>query len=201
MTAEAGPPPAAGHPGYRIGMSDPLGVDLSNAWRVAVSAAGGYAAILVYVRLAGLRSFAKISAFDFAMTVAIGSILASVAVTSSASLVDGVIAMGTLFLLQGAVAVGRRRFGLEALVDNRPRVLLAHGRILDDQLAAARLTRADLIEKLRGAGVHRLADVDAVVLETTGDVSVLSGGDPVAPEMVEGVVGSAAFSERGPSPP
>lgn len=180
-------------------MSDPLGVDLGSVWRVAVSAAGGYVAILVYVRLAGLRSFAKISSFDFAMTVAVGSILASVAVTSSASLADGVIAMGTLFLLQAGVAVGRRRLGLQALVDNRPRVLLAHGRILDEQLAAARLTRADLIAKLRGAGVHRLADVDAVVLETTGDVSVLSGGDPIDPAMVEGVVGGAALDHRGAS--
>ncbi len=183
-----------------MGMSDPLGVELGNAWRVAVSAAGGYLAILVYARLAGLRSFAKISAFDFAMTVAIGSILASVAVTSSASLIDGVIAMGTLFGLQALVAVGRRRLALQPLVDNRPRLLVAHGRILEEQLAAARLTRADLMVKLRGGGVHRLADVDAVVLETTGDLSLLSGGDPIAPELVDGVDGVAALADRGPSP-
>lgn len=61
------------------------------------------------------------------------------------------------------------------------------------------MTRADLIAKLRGAGVHRLADVDAVVLETTGDVSVLSGGDPIDPAMVEGVVGGAALDHRGAS--
>jgi len=179
-------------------MTDPLGIELGNAWRVAVSAAGGYLAILVFVRIAGLRSFAKISAFDFAMTVAIGSILASVAVTSSASLADGVIAMGTLFSLQAAIAVGRRRLGLQTAVDNRPRLLVAQGRILDEQLAAARLTRADLIAKLRGAGVHRLADVDAVVLETTGDVSVLSGGDPIAREMVDDVIGSGALAHRAP---
>jgi len=54
--------------------------------------------------------------------------------------------------------------------------------------------------KLRGAGVHRLADVDAVVLETTGDLSILSGGDPIAPELVEGVDGAAALVDPGPSP-
>jgi len=181
-------------------MTDPLGVELANAWRVAVSAAGGYLAILVYARIAGLRSFAQISAFDFAMTVAIGSILASTAVTSSASLADGLIAMGTLFALQAVIALGRRRLALQPLVDNRPRLLVAHGEVLEEQMAAARMTRSDLANKLRGAGVHRLADVDAVVLETTGDVSVLSGGDPIAPELVEDVHGAAALADRGPSP-
>jgi len=170
-------------------MTDPLGIELANAWRVVVSAAGGYVAILVYARIAGLRSFAQISAFDFAMTVAVGSILASMAVTRSASLVDGLIALATLFALQAFVGVGRLRLGLGRLVDNRPRLLVAHGRILDGQLDRARMTRSDLFAKLRGAGVHGLADVDAVVLETTGDVSVLTGGDPVDADLFPGVVG------------
>ena len=44
---------------------------------IAISAVAVYAAILVYTRIAGLRSFAKMSSFDFAMTVAVGSMVAS----------------------------------------------------------------------------------------------------------------------------
>ncbi len=176
-------------------LAEPLGITADAAWRVAVSALAMYVAVLVYTRIAGLRSFAQISAFDFAMTVAVGSIIASVAVTSSATPADGALALGVLYLAQVLVALGRRRLGLARLVDNQPRVVFAAGRYLDDQLGAARLTRADLRGKLRGAGVRHLDDVEAVVLETTGDVSVIPGVDgarPLDERLLEGVRGRDA---------
>jgi len=130
------------------------------------------------------------SAFDFAMTVAVGSIIASVAVTSSASLADGLIALATLYAAQMAVAVGRRRLGLSRLVDKEPRVIMVGTAMLDDQLAAARLTHADVRGKLRAAGARSIDDVAVVVLETTGDVSVITrdpGGAPLDLSLLEGV--------------
>jgi len=174
-------------------LEEPLGTPWPAAGLVAVSALGTYLAILAYTRLAGLRSFAQMSAFDFAMTVAIGSILASVAVTSSATLVDGLVALATLYIAQALVAVGRRRLGLARLVDNRPRVVMAGDRMLDDQIRAARLTRDDVLGKLRGAGVHSLDDVAVVVLETTGTVSVIRrASGPLDPALLRGVQGAEA---------
>jgi uncharacterized membrane protein YcaP (DUF421 family) len=106
-------------------LAEPLGITIDATWRVAFSALAMYLAVLIYKRIAGLRSFAQISAFDFAMTVAVGSIIASVAVTSSATAADGAIALAVLYLAQVLVAVGRRRLGLARLVDNEPRVVFA----------------------------------------------------------------------------
>jgi uncharacterized membrane protein YcaP (DUF421 family) len=53
-------------------------------------------------------------------------------------------------------------------------------------MAETRVSRSNLLEKLRAAGVTDLFDVRAVVLETTGDVSVIRGAR-VDDEVMEGV--------------
>ena len=57
---------------------------------------------------------------------------------------------------------------------------------LDDALAASRVTRADVHAKLREANALDLSRVRAVVLETTGDISVLHG-DAIDPVLLDEV--------------
>jgi uncharacterized membrane protein YcaP (DUF421 family) len=121
------------------------------------------------------------------MTVAVGSIIASTAVTSSATLVNALIGLAVLYLLQIVIGVARVRFGAGAAVDNTPLLLMDGPDVLDANLRQARLTHDDLRAKLREAGVARSEQVLAVVLETTGDVSVISGDGPLDRELLAGV--------------
>lgn len=59
-------------------------------WKLALTVAGLYVALIISTRLADIRSFSKMSGFDFAITVAIGSVIASVSVAPSPALVQGV---------------------------------------------------------------------------------------------------------------
>ena len=61
------------------------------------------------------------------------------------------------------------------------------GAFLDHNLTMAKLTRADLLGKLREANVLRLDEVRAVVFEPTGDISVLHGDRTVQDDLLEGV--------------
>jgi uncharacterized membrane protein YcaP (DUF421 family) len=154
---------------------------------VVLSALSVYLAVIVATRIVGLRSFSKMSAFDFAMTVAIGSIIASVA-TGGVGIVEGLLAIASLYALQFGVAWLRQRTEVMGIVDNRP-LLLMHGTtILHDHLRRSRITESDLRAKLREAGILRFDQVHAVVLETTGDVSVLAGGE-VDPALLHDVIG------------
>lgn len=144
---------------------------------------------MVIVRLVGLRSFSKMSSFDFAVTVAFGSLLASVALSSS-SLVDGIVAASTLIAVQVVIAWGRSRWGLGTVVDNEPLLLMHQGEMLHDNLAKARVTADDVRAKLRAANVRCYDEVDAVVLETTGDISVLHGPGVFDPELLADVTGA-----------
>ncbi|MGB7755341.1 MAG: YetF domain-containing protein [Salinisphaera sp.] len=153
-----------------------------------VSAFGIYIALLVLTRLAGLRSFSKMSSFDFAITVALGSILATTILSKSPALTTGALALAWLYLIQYGVARGRRLFPwVERLVDNEPIVLMAGEQVLSANMSTARITRGDLNSKLRLAGITHPDQVLAVILESTGDVSVLRRGEPVDPRLFEDV--------------
>lgn len=150
----------------------------AQAGLVALSAVLFLVLIIVVVRVVGLRSFSKMSSFDFAVTVAIGSLLATVAVTD-ASLSAGAVALVLLLGTQWLIARLRQRTSFLAMLENEPLLLMEGSTFLEANMRKARVTRSDVLAKLREANVTNLDDVLAVVLETTGDVSVLQGDGPL----------------------
>ncbi|REG92778.1 DUF421 domain-containing protein [Algoriphagus antarcticus] len=133
--------------------------------------------IIILTRLIGLRSFAKFTAYDFAFTIAIGSIISST-LTSSTSLAHGFIAIFGLLLLTFTFSHLQRKFPfLSKLISNAPLLLMDGNKILDQNLKYARIEKEQLISKLREANVLNFDQVLAVVLESTGDISVLHAGD------------------------
>ena len=157
------------------------------------AAAGIYASVVLFTRLAGLRSFSKLSSFDFAITVAFGSVIGGVVASEDPAVIPAMAGLASLYLLQMALSVVRRRVpGVSALVDNRPILLMAGSRVIDENLGRANITRDDLRAKLREANVIRRDEIHAVVMESTGDVSVLHGTgapDRLDPSLLEGVDG------------
>ena len=150
---------------------------------VALTALGVYAVLVLYTRVSGLRTFSKMSGFDFAMTVAIGSIVAGSILFDGPSLLRAVAALTAVFGIQMSVAALRQRLGwVENLVDNEPIVLMTREGMIPENLRRTHVTEADVWAKLREANVIQLAEVRAVVMEVTGDISVLHG-DPDGPEL------------------
>lgn len=166
-----------------------LSTSWPQVWLVIGSTLAIFLAVITYTRIAGLRSFSKMSGFDFASTVAVGSLMATVSITS-ASLVNGLIGLGTLYAGQVLIALLRRRTSIEQLVDNRPLLLMAGEEILHDNLRRSRIAQRDIVAKLREANVTHPSQILAVVLETTGDVSVLHGDGPLDGSLLEGVRGA-----------
>jgi len=148
----------------------------------------GIAWIILLVRIVGLRSFSKMTNFDFVMTVAMGSLLAGVSQSQEwTGFFQTLTAMACLFAVQYFVSRLRRRFSsFDALVQNTPVLLMKDGVVLHDALRATRVAEEDLIAKLREANALDFASVRAVVLETTGDISVLHG-DHVDEALFKGV--------------
>ena len=145
---------------------------------VIVSTVGIYVALILFTRIAGLRSFSKMSSFDFAITVAIGSIIASTILAEDPPLLQAAVALGALYVVQMTVASLRGNSTvMSKLVDNQPLLLMKGTQVLDQNLKKAKVTHNDLYAKLREANVTQLSQVKAVVMEATGDVSVLHHSD------------------------
>ena len=117
------------------------------------------------------------SSFDFAMTVAIGSIVASTVLSKSVTLMEGIVGLLVVYLLQIGAAYARRNDTVKKLMDNKPLLLMDGEKILYENLKKGRVAESDLKAKLREANVTQLSQVKAVVFETTGDISVLHGED------------------------
>lgn len=137
------------------------------------AAALAVVAVVVLTRLNGLLTFAKMAPHDFASTVAVGSLLATTA-TGGVPVLQGLAGLVGVYLTQRVLQRWRRAGG-RTVTDNEPLLLMAGSEVLDDHLEKAGMARADLLTKLREANVTDPSQVYAVVLETTGDVSVLHG--------------------------
>lgn len=155
-----------------------------------LSLLAAFAAILLLTRAVGLRSFAKMSASDFVLTVALGSLLASAATTPDPALVQAFAVIAGVFLIQWVMAFLRKRSPAFAeTIDNTPLLLMDGPQILEENLQYANVTREDLVAKLREANVLHFGQVCAVVFETTGDISVLhtEGDERLGPQILESV--------------
>ena len=144
-------------------------------WPVALTAVIIYVAMILFTRIAGKRSFSKMSSFDFGVTIAIGSIVASVILSKSVSLIQGLVGLASLYILQMLVANLREFNSIQGLADNEPLLLMDGNQVLEKNLKKAKVTMSDLKGKLREANVLHRDQVKAVVFESTGDISVLHG--------------------------
>ncbi|OLF35862.1 DUF421 domain-containing protein [Psychrobacter sp. Cmf 22.2] len=153
-------------------------IDWQQVLGISLSAVGFYIGLMTFTRLMGLRSFSKLSSHDFAMTVAIGSILASTVLSDTPSLLQGLCAVGALFVIQGLVSMIRRKIKpLKALIDNQPIILMAHGEYFWDNLKEANLSTSDVQQVLRRNSIKSKSEVFVVIMETTGDMSVIKNNN------------------------
>jgi len=153
--------------------------------------------VILLVRLIGLRAFSKMTSYDFVMTVATGSLLAGAAqATSWISFAQALLAMAGLFITQYLIARLRRDSDkFENIIQNEPTLLMFNGKILNNALYRTRVARSDLMAKLREANALDFSKVQAVVLETTGDISVLHGTDKLDTRLLSNING---FSPENP---
>ncbi len=146
---------------------------LSDLWPILLSAIVIYIALIVCTRIAGKRSFSKLSSFDFAITVSIGSVIASTILSASVSIMQGITGLIALYTIQMGAAILRRFSWFRNTIDNSPLLLMEGEKIFHENLKKARVTEDDLRSKLREANVIQLNQIKAVVFESTGDISVL----------------------------
>lgn len=159
--------------------------------RVLLVGAAAYAFLVLVVRVFGKRTLTQLNAFDFVVTVALGSTLATIILSSDVSWTEGAIAMALLVVLQYAVSRLRRSRAGRAVLTADPTLLVRDGDFLDDQIARHRLTHADIRQTIRSSGVGDLGDVAAVILENDGSMSVITGSSLGDGSVLEDVPGWA----------
>lgn len=151
--------------------------DAQGLARVAVVGSLAYVALVLLLRLTGKRTLSKMNAFDFVVTVALGSTLATVLLNKNVPLAEGVTAFALLVMLQFAVTwASVRSVRVRGWVKAEPRLLFHDGAFLEAAMRDERVTRDEVLAAMRQGGHGGPDGVRSVVLETDGSMSVVGGG-------------------------
>lgn len=147
----------------------------SDLVRVLLVGSAAYVCLVLILRVSGKRTLAKLNAFDLVVTVALGSTLATILLSSDVSWAEGTVALILLAALQYfAALVSSRRPRSRTVLTARPTVLVDHGVVLDTALREQRVSPGEINQAVRASGVGDLGRIAAVVLETDGSLSVIS---------------------------
>lgn len=133
-----------------------------------------YACLVLFLRVSGKRTLAKLNAFDLVVTVALGSTFSAILVQQSVPMAQGVTALALLVVMQFAVtwaSVRSARFA--RLIRSEPRLLLRHGTPCPGAMRAERITEDEMLSAVRAAGGRNLEAAEAVILESDGTLSVV----------------------------
>lgn len=142
--------------------------------RVVIISVLAYVGLVLVLRLAGKRSLAKLNAFDLVVTVALGSTLATVLLSKDVAFAEGLLAFAMLALLQWIVSrLSIAWSGFKDAVRSQPTLLMENGAMHRATMAQERVTGDEILSAIRNAGIGRLEEVGAVVLETDGSLSVI----------------------------
>lgn len=136
-----------------------------------------YFSLIVMLRISGKRTLSQMKEFDFIVTVALGSTLATVFLSNDVALADGLLALGMLILLQyilASLSVRSKRFS--NLITSEPTLIFYKGNFLWGALKKERVTEAEVLSILRTNGITSISNVEAVVMESNGQFTVVKEG-------------------------
>ncbi len=149
-----------------------------------------YVGLVVFLRVSGKRTLSKMNAFDFVVTVALGSTLATVLLNRSVPLAEGLAAFALLIALQFGVTWLSVRVGwLRRFITGEPQMLFYRGSFLPEPMRACRVTEDEVRAAIRASGRLDLASVGAVVFETDASFSIIDRTGPVVQSPLEYVKG------------
>ena len=147
----------------------------TSIFRTLIIGVLAYAGLILMLRVSGKRTLSKMNAFDLIVTVALGSTLATVLLTKSVALADGLLAFALLIGLQFSITwLSVRSKAVSRLVKANPTLLVYQGQYLHDAMRAERVTEGEILTSLRERGIGTLADAAAVVLENDGTLNALA---------------------------
>ncbi len=149
-----------------------------NSWestlRTLLITVMAYALLVFMLRVSGKRTLSQMNAFDMVITIAMGSTLATVMLNKQVALLDGALALFLLIFLQFIITWSSvRSSAVRKLIRSSPTLLVYKGEMDRRMMKQERITVEEIQEAARESGCTSMDELQAVVLETTGELTVI----------------------------
>jgi uncharacterized membrane protein YcaP (DUF421 family) len=154
---------------------DLLGLDQKDLlwYQMMIRAILVFIIALVYIRIAGMRTFGTKSSFDVVLSITMGAVL-SRAISGHYPFFACLAAAITLAIFHRLVAyLSSRSPSLNKLVSGKSIQVFAEGALLDDRLKKFHITNDDVIKTLHEQNLDDFEKVKSIWIETDGKLSVV----------------------------
>ncbi|HEY0511850.1 MAG TPA: YetF domain-containing protein [Thermoanaerobaculia bacterium] len=146
-------------------------------WELIVRSALVYLFMIVILRLTGKRQVGQLAPFDLVLLLVLSNAVQNSMNGGDNSVIGGLISATTLIALNYGVGIATfRSKRLEQLIEGRPEVLIHNGKLYEEVLTRAQLTRHEVNAALRQAGCSCVEEVHSAILENNGSISVTLKG-------------------------
>lgn len=147
--------------------------DWESLYHIAFCTIISYFVLFVFIRLAGKRTLAKLTAFDFVVTITLGSTLSSM-ILNKVTITEGSVALIVIIALQYVLAFSAKKSKkLEEIINSKPTLLFYDGKFISDAMDKEVITKEEIYAEIRKFRLYRLEDVKAVVMELNGELTVV----------------------------
>lgn len=161
-----------------------------NTWndliRVIIIAVISYIALILMIRISGKRTLSNMNAIDFTVSVALGSILATVILNKDISLSEGLTAFTLLIGLQFLlVRLSLSRPWLQEMITSDPQLLYYKGVYIKRSMKEATISKEDIHQAARSEGFQTMDEVNFVILESDGSLSIISASNKSQTDLID----------------
>ena len=147
--------------------------DWESLYHIAICASISFIALFLFIRISGKRTLAKLNAFDFVVSVTLGSTLSSMMLLKT-TIAEGSVALVIIIILQYALAyLAKKSKIMEKAINSTPTLLFYDGIFITEAMERELITKEEIYSEIRRYRIERVEDVRAVVMELNGEMTVI----------------------------
>lgn len=144
---------------------------------IVLRAAAAFVLVFLLLRVTGRRELSTLEPFDLILLVVIGDLVQQGVTQSDMSFTGLVLAVGTFAVLAVATSWLSYRFkAMRKVLEAAPLVVVEHGKPIEHNMRAERLTLEEVAEAARLQQVASLEDVEWAIIEPSGQISIIPRG-------------------------
>jgi uncharacterized membrane protein YcaP (DUF421 family) len=133
--------------------------------------------VFLAVRLMGKRELGQLQPYEFVIAIMIANLASVPMAEMGIPILNGIVPILTLLFAHiGMTFLSLKSKTAQKIICGMPTIIVSKGTIQEAAMRSSGYSFSDLMEQLRVNGTFSLADVEYVILETSGQISVIPKG-------------------------
>ena len=134
-----------------------------------------YLFMIIALRIFGKKQLSQLNTADVILILLISNSVQNAMVVSDTSLTGGLIAASSLFVINFILKRLKYKFPIfKNLIEGQPVLLVYNGKMIVENCKKNEITEEELLQAIREHGSHSIGEIDSLILESDGNISVVS---------------------------